>query len=98
MKHRVNDVLVESEPKIDVSVDRQMQANNIIIKGVEELMKRCEEFNRDIPTQMKIIYEVNTHKLDADISYDSNYTNEKEWSDTFEEWFNEMKTQENRCV
>jgi hypothetical protein len=97
MKHKVNDVLMESEPKIDVSVDRQMQANDIIVKDVEELTKRCKEFNRDIPTQMKIVYEVNTHKLDTDISYDLKYTNTKNkgWLDTFEEWFDEIKTQEN---
>ncbi|MCR5837527.1 MAG: hypothetical protein K6G88_13575 [Lachnospiraceae bacterium] len=95
-KHKVNDVLLENESRIDASIDRMQQVNEIIINDVKALTKRCKEFNRDIPTQMKIVYEVNTHKLDTDISYDLKYTNTKNkgWLDTFEEWFDEIKTQE----
>ena len=71
---------MESGSKIDVSIDRQRTANRIIIKDVEELTKRCKEYYRDIPTQMKIVYEVNTHKLNTDISYDLKYTNTRKCS------------------
>lgn len=97
-KHKVNDALMESESRIDASIDRMQQVNKIIVADVEELTKRCKEFNRDIPTQMKIVYEVNTHKLNTDISYDLKYANTKDkcWLDTFEEWFDEVEKQESR--
>jgi len=95
-KHKVNDALqrFEEDPKLlyDVSRDRQLAMLDI---GNEDLLKindLCKEFNKEMPTEMKLVYDVANNKLDATYSYDLKYSNdpEKNSDHIFDEWFEEM--------
>lgn len=95
-KHKVNDALqcFEEDPELlyDVSRDRQIAMLDI---GNEDLLKindLCKEFNKEMPTEMKLVYDVANNKLDATYSYDLKYSNdpEKISDHIFDEWFEEM--------
>lgn len=91
--HRLNDVIKQGEKTFDVSVPRQQEVNEIINHDIEEIGKLCKKYNREIPTQIKLIYDICNNSLNADFTYDLVYSNipGKAWHDVFEEWFEEIK-------
>lgn len=62
------------------------------------LRKLCEEHQREMPTQIKLIYDVAANSLNADYSYDIIYSNHKNKmaDDILEEWFESEKNKEKR--
>ncbi len=70
-----------------VSLPRQKEALSIITKNVKELIMLCENNDKPIPTEMKLVYDVQTGRLQANFSYDSVTTNEKTARDVTEAWF-----------
>ena len=48
---------------------------------IEKLVKICKEHNRDMPTEMKLIYDVKSKSLKADYRYDLVYTNDRSRSE-----------------
>ncbi len=55
--------------------------------------KKCEEFDRDMPTEMKLFYDVKKNSLKANYRYDLIYTNDDELlpDDILDCWFEEVK-------
>lgn len=83
-RHEIN----KENPECDVSVGMQKQVMQILIDDLKEIQKRFVEFDREMPTEMKLVYDAYTNKLTADYSYekiileDSNltaYDVEKKW-------------------
>ena len=91
--HKVNDALDKDEEKYDVSSDRQFAVLDILNEDVEKIKELCEEYERDIPTELKLIYDAKSGKLQAEYKYDLVYTNDdvKTADDIAEEWFEEIK-------
>ena len=60
---------------------------------IEKLVKICKEHNRDMPTEMKLIYDVKSKSLKADYRYDLVYSNDpvKTASNIGDDWFEEVK-------
>lgn len=60
------------------------------------LRKLCEEHQREMPTQIKLIYDVAANSLNVDYSYDIIYSNHKNKmaDDILEEWFEFEKSKE----
>jgi hypothetical protein len=88
--HEVNSV---SNIQYDTAVKRMMDVLKLGTGDVAEMRALFEEFQGQVPTQMKMIFEPKTDKFDNDISYDLFHSNnsEKTNADIFEEWFEEMK-------
>nr|WP_026907648.1 immunity protein YezG family protein [Paucisalibacillus globulus] len=74
--HKVNDALTEGEEKYDISHKRGFMVLNIINEDIEKIKKLCEEYERDMPTEMKLIFDVRSGKYKAEYKYDLVYTND----------------------
>ncbi|MFP3888499.1 DUF600 family protein [Priestia filamentosa] len=92
--HKVNDALKNEDEKYDVSTDRQFEVLNIIDEDIEKIEELCKEYGRDMPTEMKMIYDVKSGGFQAEYNYDLVHTiNDVKTSSAFaDEWFEEVKS------
>lgn len=95
-KSRLNDVIVDGQEEYDVSIPRQCDVMEILNEDMVALRKLCEEHQREMPTQIKLIYDVSANSLNVDYSYDIIYSNHKNKmaDDILEEWFESEKSKE----
>ena len=56
----------------------------------------CQEYNREHPTEMWLIYDAQKNSLDSRYSYEGRYDKDEELLPRleFEKWFEEVKVQE----
>ncbi|MFC0186695.1 DUF600 domain-containing protein [Fictibacillus aquaticus] len=89
-KHQLNEI---SNLQYDVSSERQKAALKIGNENLKLIHKKCKEFNRDMPTEIKLHYDVKKNSLRANYKYELIYTNEEELmpDDIFDNWFEEVK-------
>ena len=95
-KNKLNDVIVDGQKEYDVSISRQKAVINIINDDIKALKKLCQEHQKEMPTQIKLIYDVISNKLNADYSYDMIFSNDKNKTvyDVLEEWYQLEKIEE----
>lgn len=81
----------------DVSSERQSACLGMLRGYVKELRKICREYERDMPTEIKIIYDISRNKVNAAYRYDCVYTKtrNKTSQDVFEEWFEKIMVENN---
>ncbi|MCR6108922.1 DUF600 domain-containing protein [Bacillus sp. A301a_S52] len=94
-RHKLNDALGGTEGfRYDTSGDRQSGVLNIINDNIVGMLKLCEEYDREMPTEIKLIYNVVENSLKADYRYDMVYSNDTDKSpdDVSMEWFDEIKS------
>ena len=53
-KHKLN----EEIPSCDVSTDTQGQVLRILVDDLKQLEQVCEDFERPMPTEIKLAYDV----------------------------------------
>ncbi len=100
-RHKLNDALVNEEGNAnfsyDISVDRQKAVVKIINQNIKELIKLCRKYDREMPTEIKIVYDVQANKLAADYKYDLVHTNDsnKTASSIARIWFDQIKNENN---
>ncbi|WP_230160467.1 MULTISPECIES: DUF600 domain-containing protein [Peribacillus] len=100
-RHKLNDALVNEEDNAnfsyDISVDRQKAVVKIINENIKELIKLCRKYDREMPTEIKIVYDVQANKLAADYKYDLVHTNDsnKTASSIARIWFEQIKNEHN---
>ncbi|UYW68127.1 immunity protein YezG family protein [Bacillus cereus] len=92
-RHKVNDALEDEDERYDVSTKRQSMVLRILCEDIEKIEELCKEYERDMPTEMKLIYDVHSSKFKAQYKYDLVYTNDevKTASHIADEWFEEVK-------
>jgi len=95
-KNKLNDVVLEGQTKYDVSIARQKGAINIINEKIKALKKLCQEYQKEMPTQIKLVYDVTTNKLNADYRYEMIFSNDRNKTayDVMEEWYQLEKDKE----
>ena len=91
--HKLNDALKNEEERYDVSAEWNFMVLDILNEGVGKIKALCKEYERDIPTEMKLIYDVKSGNFKAEYKYDLVYTHDeiKTASHIFNEWFEEIK-------
>ncbi|MDF3553645.1 DUF600 domain-containing protein [Bacillus cereus] len=91
--HKVNDTLENGEKRYDVSPERMFQVLQIISEDIEGIEMLCKEYEKDMPTEMKLIYDTKSGKFKAEYEYDLIHTNDdiKTADDFADEWFEEVK-------
>ncbi|MFE4351773.1 immunity protein YezG family protein [Peribacillus butanolivorans] len=91
--HKLNDALENGDEKYDVSTERGFMVLDIINDNVEKIKVLCKEYERDMPTELKLIYDTKSGKLQAEYKYDLVYTNDdiKTAHHLANEWFEEIK-------
>jgi hypothetical protein len=65
----------------------------IINDNIANIKKLCKEYDRDMPTEMKLIYDVTSGKLQAEYKYELVYTHDeiKTAHNIADEWFEEIR-------
>ena len=97
---KLNDAITSDEKEYDVSIQRQKSVTQIINEDIRKLKKVCEEYNRPMPTEIKLVYDVKTNKLNAQYQYENVYTDDpnKNAYHIVEEWFEEVKNASESCA
>jgi hypothetical protein len=78
-------------------VDRQKVVVKISNQDIKEMIKSRKEHDREMPTEIKMIYDVKTNKLTADYKYELVHTNDsnKTASAVARLWFEQVKKEDN---
>ncbi|WP_163583488.1 immunity protein YezG family protein [Gracilibacillus saliphilus] len=96
-RHKLNDAINDVENienfSYDTSVDRQKAVVKIINDNIKEMIKLCNKYNREMPTEIKLIYDVQGNKLTANYQYDLVHTNNPNQTakSIARSWFEEIK-------
>lgn len=90
--HKLNDVLNDDDKEYDVSAKRQLMVLDILNEDIESIKNTCKDYERDMPTEMKLIYDVKSGEFTAEYKYELVYMNDenKTASDIADEWFKEL--------
>lgn len=91
--HKVNDALANGDERYDVSSERQFMVLDILNEDIEKIKELCLDYEKDMPTEMKLIYDVKSGKFKAEYKYDLVYTNHetKTARQIADEWFDEIQ-------
>lgn len=96
-KHKLNDAIDYNVVKFqyDTSAGRQKVVMNIINDDIEKIYKLCNEHKREMPTEIKLIYDFKSNSLKAEYKYDLVYSNDpvKTADDIAMEWFEQIKVE-----
>lgn len=89
----MNDALKIGEERYDVSPGRMFKVLQIIGEDIEKIEILCKEFEREMPSEMKLIFDVKSGKFQAEYKYDLIHTIDdlKTADDIADEWFEEIK-------
>ncbi len=92
-RHKLNDVVLISGKKYDVSPERQKDVIKVLNDDIKNIIKVCKEYNREMPTEMKLVYDVQKNSLKADYKYELVYSNDpvKTADDIAMEWFERIQ-------
>ena len=99
-KHELNNVREqdneEVKPEYNISDERQWALLDVGLEDLKEIHKIHKEFNREMPTEIKLHYDVKQNKLSGKYRYDLVYSNSEELlpDHIFNAWFEEVKNQE----
>lgn len=84
------------EFQVDTSISRQSKFIDIALEDFVKICQAFSEDNKEVPTQMKIIYDNNNKKASGKFSYNLYHSNSDILTadDIFEQWYNEVKKEE----
>ncbi|MEB5482077.1 DUF600 domain-containing protein [Shouchella clausii] len=94
-KHKLNDAINNPiDFQYNTSGERQSGVLNILNNNIKKMIKLCDEYNREMPSEIKLIYNVVNNNLKADYKYGIVYSNhpEKTADDISMEWYEEMQS------
>ena len=97
-RNKLNDIVHPSGFWYDVSADLQVQVLDILNENIIKIAELCKEYGREIPTELKMIYDVSTKGFKADYQYDTIYSKDpyKTANDIANEWYEEVKNGESQ--
>ena len=92
-KHLVNDFLAK-DSHVDISLQTALLKEGV--KDVKSMLDVCQEYNREHPTEMWLIYDAQKNSLDSRYSYEGRYDKDEELLPNleFEKWFEEVKSKQ----
>lgn len=97
-RHKLNDALGNIEKKYDVSVERQKGVIKILNTDIKDMLKLCKEYQREMPTEIKLVYDVSKNSLKAEYKYELVYSNDpvKTADDIAMEWFENIRLENSK--
>lgn len=93
-RHKLNDDMNKCNDYIyDTSTERQDAVLDILIEDIKKMMSLCNEYKKEMPTEIKLIYDVVQNSLKAEYKYDLVYSNDpvKTADDIAMEWFERVQ-------
>lgn len=100
-RHKLNDALFKEQDdanfSYDTSLERQKAVVKILNENIKEMIKLCKKFEHEMPTEIKIVYDVKANKLTADYKYELIHTKDpnKTASSIARLWFEQNKKDNN---
>ena len=93
-KHELNNAVINSDLMYDVSSNRQSTILRAINNDIEKIYDLCDRYNRDMPTEIKLIYNVENSSLNVECNYDLVYSQieGKSAYSVSVDWFNEISS------
>jgi hypothetical protein len=84
MGHQLNDAIKELDNQQNPIYD---------VTNLKLIHKKCEDFHKEMPTEMKLYYNVKQNSLKGKYRYDLVYTNDDELlpDDIFDIWLEDLK-------
>ena len=97
-RHKLNDIVNEGQEKYNIDVDRQMAVMDIINEDIEKIYKLCKEYKREMPTEIKLIYDVDKNSLEGEYKYDIVYSNDPVKTADYiaMEWFEKIQLENSK--
>ena len=77
-KENINSALKTGEPKYDTSENRMNSMLDIGLDDLEALEEKCNEFNQEVPSEMRIHYIVKSNEMRAKLRYDKVFSGDAE--------------------
>lgn len=79
--------------KYDVSIRRQKQCMDVLKENMKKLIALCHDDGKPIPTDIRIVYNVDTKSLESNCQYELMYSNHqtKTADDVALEWYESVK-------
>ena len=95
-KHQLNTLPQAKERPWDVSLTRQIAALRTLSDDVQKLIALCDSRQCEVPSEIKIIYNVDKNNLVANYKYGPVYSmhSGKGPDNIVEEWFAELSAQQ----
>ena len=92
--HRVNTVL---DTKVDDSDNMMFSALRYGLEDIQTMLDVCQEHDREHPTEMWLVYDVQRNRLESRYSYEGRYEKDDDLEllprIEFEKWFEEVQGQ-----
>ena len=95
-KHKLDDALSTEELKrysYQITDEKQKLTSNVMRDDIEKMQTLCKEHNKEMPTEIKIVYDVKENKMLANYKYKIVYKGKVLFYEPFDEWFEEIKKQ-----
>ncbi|CAI2767149.1 hypothetical protein [Flavobacterium collinsii] len=91
-KEKLNDALDYDYKIYDTSYERQSALLNHGLNSLDNLEEKCDEFNREMPTEMRLYYDAKNNRLQAKYRYDYIFSDDNDLlpGDVFHAWFDSV--------
>ena len=88
--YTVNEII---NRKVDTSKNMMVTVQRFGLEDIQKMLDVCQEYNREHPTEMRLIYDSQKNSLDSRYSYEGRYEKDEELLPRieFEKWFEEVK-------
>ena len=88
--YAVNEII---NRKVDTSKNMMVAVQRFGFEDIQKMLDVCQEYNREHPTEMWLIYDSQKSSLDSRYSYEGRYEKDEELLPRleFEKWFEEVK-------
>ncbi|MFX3617470.1 MAG: DUF600 domain-containing protein [Sporolactobacillus sp.] len=94
-RHKLNEISINTSERYDTSIERQKGVIKILNSDINNMLKLCGQYKREMPTEIKLVYDVSKNSLKAKYRYDLVYSNDpvKTADDIAMEWFEEIRSE-----
>ena len=88
--YAVNEII---NKKVDNSKNMMVAVQRFGLEDIQRLLDVCQEYNREHPTEMWLVYDAQKNSLDSRYSYEGRYDKDEELLPRLEveKWFEEVK-------
>ena len=98
--YKINGIVIGMEEVNEVATKKVDDSDNMMfsvlrygLEDIQTMLDVCQEYDREHPTEMWLIYDAQKNTLDSRYSYEGRYDKDEELlpSLEFEKWFEEVK-------
>ena len=100
--YKINGIVVEMDKVNEVAAKKIDDSDNMAFavlgygaEDIQKLIDVCQEYDREHPTEMWLVYDVQKNRLESRYSYEGRYEKDDDLellpSIEFEKWFEEVK-------